>query len=244
MYRILFASLSLCLFALPTWAKDSFSVEAVLRRDALQAGYTVVNPAGTAQLGVPAKAVKRVNKVRVKLGKVAHPENYYGDEQPISDLYRYSFHQTKSFRLDKPVWLGLSYPAAYADRTTVLKYYDPAKDAWRRLPHQSTNTDNYIQKGQLKKKHGIIAVFEKPADGDIVQGIASWYDWTGAACNSFPMGSRIRVTNVATGATVESTIVSTGPFIPGRVVDLPRAEFAQIADVSAGIVEVTVQLVK
>ncbi|HBY73127.1 MAG TPA: hypothetical protein DEG44_00345 [Candidatus Kerfeldbacteria bacterium] len=195
-------------------------------------------------MGVPAKSIKQVHKVRVKLDKVKHPENYYGDEQPISDLYRYSMHQPKPFRLNKALWLGLSYPSTYAERDTVIKYYDPSKDKWRPLRRQRNNSNSYIQSGQLRKKQGIIAVFEKPLSGDIVQGIASWYDWTGAACNSFPMGSRIRVTNVASGATVDSTIVSTGPFIPGRVVDLPREEFAQIADVSSGIVEVTVQLVE
>ena len=244
MYRIVLTSLILCFMALPSWASNQFSVQAILRRDALQAGYTVINAAGTAQLGVPAKAIKRVSKVRVKLNKVAHPENYYGDEQPVSDLYRYSLHQAKPWLLKKALWLGLSYPSAYAERNLVIKYYDPVQYTWRPLKRQSTKSDSYIQRGKLKKRHAIIAVFEKPSPDNIVQGIASWYDWTGAACNSFPMGSRIRVTNVATGATVESTIVSTGPFIPGRVVDLPREEFSQIADLSAGVVEVTVQLVE
>lgn len=244
MFRFLLTSLMLCSFALPTWASSEFSVQAVLRRDALQAGYTITNSAGTAYVGVPAKAIKYGHQVRVKLGKVMHPENYYGDDQPISDLYRYSLHQPKPFRLQKALWLGLSYPSIYADRATVIRYYDSAEDKWKRLKHQSTQTGSYVQVGHLKKKHGIIAVFKKTAPDDIVQGMASWYDWVGAACNSFPLGSRILVTNVMTGATVESTIVSTGPFIPGRVVDLPREAFAEIADLSSGVVEVTVQLVE
>lgn len=244
MSRIFFISVIVSVIAWPVLANNDFSVQAVLRREALRSGYTLVNPAGTAQLGVPANAIRKTDKIRVKLNKVSHPENYYSAAQPISDLYRYSLHQPKPFQLKKALWLGLSYPSSYAERDTVIKYYDSTRDKWRPLKHQSTQADRYVQKGQLKKRHAIVAVFEKPSSDDIVQGIASWYDWTGAACNSFPIGSHIRITNVATGAAVESTIVSTGPFIPGRVVDLPREEFAQIADVSAGLVEVTVQLVE
>ncbi|EKD76410.1 MAG: Rare lipoprotein A [uncultured bacterium] len=97
---------------------------------------------------------------------------------------------------------------------------------------------------QLKRRQAIVAVFVKPVSSTVVQGTASWYDWTGAACNAFPIGSIIRVTNVATGASVESEVVSTGPFIPGRVVDLPREQFSQIADLSAGLAEVTVERIQ
>lgn len=244
MSRIFFVSVIVSVLAWPVLANNDFSVQAVLRREALRSGYTVVNPVGTAQLGVPANAIRKTDKIRVKLNKVSHPENYYGAAQPISDLYRYSLHQPNAFKLEKALWLGLSYPSSYAERDTVIKYYDSAADKWKKLKHQKKTSTDYVQSGHLKKRQGIIAVFEKPSPDDIVQGIASWYDWTGAACNSFPLGSRIRVTNVATGAAVESTVVSTGPFIPGRVVDLPREEFAKIADVSAGLIEVTVQLVE
>src|SRR3989338_2140281 len=159
MSRFLLTSVMLCLFALPTWARSEFAVQTVLRRDALQAGYTIINPAGTARVGVPAKSIKQVHKVRVKLDKVKHPENYYGDDQP------------KPFLLNKALWLGLSYPSTYAERDTVIKYYDPSKDKWRPLRRQRNNSNSYIQSGQLRKKQGIIAVFEKPLSGDIVQGI-------------------------------------------------------------------------
>lgn len=243
MYRFVLTSLAVCVFAWPAVASSDFAVEAVLRQDALQAGYTVTNPAGTARLGVPAKAIKRVSKVRVKLNKVSHPERYDGDMQPISDLYRYSLHHSQPWRLRQALWLGLSYPSAYTDGL-VIKYYDAATHTWKRLHHQATQSHQSMQQGTLKKKRGIVAVFAESSNEAVVQGIASWYDWTGAACNAFPLGSRIRVSNVATGASVDATVVSTGPFIPGRVVDLPRADFAQIADVSAGVVEVTVHLLE
>lgn len=240
--RYIALAFTLCIVLIqPVWADDGLTVTAVLRRDALAAGYTVVNPAGTAALGVPGHAIKQTAQVRVKLSKVAHPENYYGDEQPISDLYRFALHNQTTFKLKKKLWLRLSYPSSYTERDKVMKYYDSASNRWRKLTALNDDTTTYNITGHLKKKHGIIAVFEQPSADDIVQGMASWYDWTGAACNAFPLGSVIRVTNVSTGAYVDSTVVSTGPFIPGRVVDLTRNDFAQIADLSTGVVEVTVQ---
>jgi hypothetical protein len=224
-------------------AADLFSVETVLRRDALRSGYTLVNPTQTAWLGLPADSVSGAKKLRVKLSKVAHPEKYYGTSQPISDLYRYSFQSQDTFKLKQPVALQLSYPASYGGQTIVVKYYDSVVNRWRPVGKQSNVNNLLVQRGRLLKKHAIIALFEKNASGEVVEGLASWYDWTGAACNSFPMGSRIRTTNVATGAYVDSTIVSTGPFIPGRVVDLTRDDFSKIADLSAGVATVTVQLV-
>ena len=99
--------------------------------------------------------------------------------------------------------------------------------------------------GALKHKYAVLGVFavEQQVGEDVVQGLASWYDWHGAANNEFPMGSTIRVTNVATGASVDTVIVSRGPYISGRVVDLTRDDYAAIADLSSGIVEVTVQQV-
>ncbi len=224
-------------------ADTGFSTSVMLRQDALAAGYTVVNPVGTMWVGLPADATSGTKQLRVKLNKVAHPENYYGDEQPVSDLYRYHLKANNDFKLDQHLWLQLSFPSSYSDDELVLKYYDSASDRWRKVSEQETDTISLVQSGQLKKKHAIIALFEKPSADHIVQGIASWYYGSGSACNSFPMGSRIRVTNVATGASVDSTIVSTGPFVPGRVVDLNHDDFAAIASISAGVVEVTVEAI-
>ncbi len=237
-------ALSLSLLLPATALASDLTVVTTLNAATLKAGYTVVNSAGTAWIGIPAKTIKRVEQVRVKLSPVAHPENYYGDEQPISDLYRYSMHSAEQFKLDKALHIKLSYPGSYSSSTIQMKYYDSAADRWRVLGHQTDDAAAYTHSARLKKKHAVVALFEKPTDGDIVQGVASWYYGTGAACNSFPMGTRIRVTNVDTGASVDTTVVSTGPFVPGRVVDLTDTDFAQIASLSAGVANVTVQAIE
>ena len=72
-------------------------------------------------------------------------------------------------------------------------------------------------------------------------GAASWLNTipTGTcANNAAPMGSILTVTS--RGISVTCRVVSTGPFVAGRVVDLAKNTFAALGPVSAGLVQVTV----
>jgi rare lipoprotein A len=65
------------------------------------------------------------------------------------------------------------------------------------------------------------------------QGLASYFQYsrfTGlvAAHRSLPMGSQVRVVNLANGRSVVVTIVGRGPFIRGRVIDVSTE--AAVAD--------------
>ncbi len=87
-----------------------------------------------------------------------------------------------------------------------------------------------------------------PAGGTLTghseSGEASYYNFTGgytAAHRTLPLGTMVRVTNLANGAQVWVEIVDRGPWGPGRVIDLEETAFAQIADVSAGVVSVLLE---
>jgi rare lipoprotein A len=71
-------------------------------------------------------------------------------------------------------------------------------------------------------------------------GIASWYgppynhraaadgsiydqNAMTAAHRTLPLGTRVRVTNLATGQTADVRITDRGPFVPGRIIDLSLA---------------------
>jgi rare lipoprotein A (peptidoglycan hydrolase) len=71
--------------------------------------------------------------------------------------------------------------------------------------------------------------------------VASWLDIAPGTCadNVAPMGTVIKVTN-SLGVSVTCKVVSTGPFVAGRVVDLARSSFALLGSISAGLVTVTV----
>jgi rare lipoprotein A len=66
------------------------------------------------------------------------------------------------------------------------------------------------------------------------------YDMNGltAAHRTLPLGTRIRVTNLATGRSVDVRINDRGPFVDGRILDLSRAAASRIGPLAAGIFRV------
>lgn len=98
-------------------------------------------------------------------------------------------------------------------------------------------------------------VTEEPVDELVTQGTyvktgkshtgaASWYAHTGtmAAANPWlPIGSYVRVTNKANGKSVIVRINDRGPFVPGRIIDLDRVAFQEIASVGAGVIDVKME---
>jgi rare lipoprotein A len=71
-------------------------------------------------------------------------------------------------------------------------------------------------------------------------GGASWYDYNPGECahQTLPKGTVVTVTRLATGASVTCVVTDRGPFGAGRVIDLDRGTFAQLADPGAGVIEV------
>jgi rare lipoprotein A len=85
-------------------------------------------------------------------------------------------------------------------------------------------------------------------------GMASWYQLPGrtacggrhnpeamtAAHRSLPCGSKVTVTNLATGQSAVVTIVDRGPFIRGRIVDVSRGVARRIGFINRGVARVRV----
>lgn len=65
-----------------------------------------------------------------------------------------------------------------------------------------------------------------------------------ASHRSLAFGTRLRVTHLSSGRSVVVRINDRGPFVRGRVIDLSRAAFAQLADPKLGIVEVELELLE
>jgi peptidoglycan lytic transglycosylase len=99
----------------------------------------------------------------------------------------------------------------------------------------------------------------KPAattDGSV--GIASFYKYDSktasgeqfnpsdltAAHRTLPFGTRLRVTNVATGQTVTVRVNDRGPFIAGRVVDVSHSAAEVLGMVDRGITKVKLEVEK
>lgn len=243
----------LCVFlAVPAGASTSsastLNARTMLRSNSIASGYTLRNSAGTFQLGILPSAVTGVKKTRVKFSPVSSTSRFnFENETLYGDLYEYKIGKGKSkkVRLTKKVWLKMSYPAANVSDDKVMKYWNTRAQRWKKLRTADHPPQFQVTAG-LRHKSAVIGVFAKrdQLSGEVGRGLASWYDGTGAASNDHPIGSTIRVTNVSSGAMVDTTVVSTGPFVSGRIVDLNREDFSQIANLSAGVVEVTVQLVE
>ncbi|WP_433241936.1 septal ring lytic transglycosylase RlpA family protein [Streptosporangium sp. CA-135522] len=59
-----------------------------------------------------------------------------------------------------------------------------------------------------------------------------------AAHKTLPLGSKVRVTNPATGASVTVRINDRGPYVGGRCLDLSKAAFSAIGNTGAGVMRV------
>lgn len=226
-------------------AQAGRSTNVVLNKATLESGYTVHNTTGTFEVGIPPHGITQVKKLRVHLRKAKLKRYSTANETLLSDLYVYQLRSAKKFALHKKVWIKLSYPAVNMSTDKVIKYWDASASTWR--PLRTTDNQTTLQvAASTKHKNVVLGVFEKKAQatGNVISGLASWYDGVGAASNDFPMNTRIRVTNTTTGQFVDSTVVSTGPFVSGRVVDLTREDFSAIADLSTGVIPVTVQKVE
>jgi len=123
-------------------------------------------------------------------------------------------------------------------------FFDRTSQTWRGL--KSTQTiDSDVITANAHVPYAQVAVF---ASHDALLGRASWYRSSrypnGVASNDFAYGSVLRVINVANGKSTQVKVVSTGPFVHGRVVDVSATAFKKIASHGEGIIIVRVELVK
>ncbi len=64
-----------------------------------------------------------------------------------------------------------------------------------------------------------------------------------AAHRSLPFGTKVKVTNIRNGKSVNVIINDRGPYVKGRIIDLTRAAFAKIEKVDKGITKVELLVV-
>jgi len=92
----------------------------------------------------------------------------------------------------------------------------------------------------------------------VSQGIASFYtegtrtangekfdtNQLTAAHPSLPFGTRLRVTNVATGKSVTVRVNDRGPYVPGRIVDVSYSAARMLGMVGGGVAKVKLNVVQ
>lgn len=92
----------------------------------------------------------------------------------------------------------------------------------------------------------------------IAFGNASWYGWwhenrlmangkrfhasvESAASLTLPLGTWVRITNLANGRSVVTQITDRGPYVRGRIIDVSHATAVGLGMVKAGVVRVKVE---
>jgi rare lipoprotein A len=109
-------------------------------------------------------------------------------------------------------------------------------------------------------KKPVPSASDKPATGtqDASYGLASYYSYDPqtasgekfnpnemtAAHRTLPFGTRLRVTNVATGRSVTVRVNDRGPFVPGRVVDVSRSAAETLGMTGQGVAKVKLDVVQ
>ena len=73
-------------------------------------------------------------------------------------------------------------------------------------------------------------------------GGASWYAYNPGECahRTPPKGTVVTVTRTSTGASVTCVVTDRGPYEGGRIIDLDKSTFAQLADPGAGVIQVRI----
>ena len=73
-------------------------------------------------------------------------------------------------------------------------------------------------------------------------GRATWYRYNAGECahRSLARGTTVTVTNVANGRTATCVVTDRGPYGGGRIIDLDDDTFAQLAPLSAGVIDVSI----
>ncbi len=112
--------------------------------------------------------------------------------------------------------------------------------------HNRKEVDRSIDREEIKREpvDEIIVQGTKVKLGKKHTGACSWYAYTGtmsAANKWLPKGSYVKVTNKANGKSVIVQINDRGPFVPGRIIDLDKVAFAEIASLGAGVIDVKME---
>jgi rare lipoprotein A len=141
-----------------------------------------------------------------------------------------------------------------ADRSASLTSRQAASEADLQAPLVASR-----RKLVTTRKRTVLATRKPTADTrDAAHGLASYYrhgtktasgekfdaSELTAAHRTLPFGTRLRVTNVATGQSVMVRVNDRGPFIPGRVVDVSHAAADAIGLTERGVTKVKLDVVQ
>ena len=109
----------------------------------------------------------------------------------------------------------------------MFTYACSSTSAYRkRVPYETTGFASYY----ADSLHGNKTASGERYDKDKLTAAHPW----------LPFGTRLLVTNLKNGRTVEVRVNDRGPFIKGRIIDLSRAAAKKLKMIRSGIAKVTI----
>jgi rare lipoprotein A len=158
------------------------------------------------------------------------------------------------------VALGAASLAACAQSSVVTQKSElPVASRQASLEHNRKTSFVTNRRVAVTKKHTPFPWGKNAAETQVAShGLASFYTEGAqtasgerfdtheltAAHRTLPFGTRLRVTNVATGQSVTVRVNDRGPFVPGRVVDVSHSAAETLGMVGGGIAKVKLDVVQ
>ncbi len=225
--------------------------ELPLAGEVLKKGYTIETPAKDLRVGIMPDLVDIdfVAKIRSLPG-------HYSKEFLDKDLsFASEIYHVWLDSGDGPLPFSRSLPVEIAfpngnDEYKAIYYFDPSSNTWNLSPSETRYTTPDKAEGYVRtltyQKEMIIAVVANPKLKE--WGRASWFssdliqrNRLGSANNDFPLGTVVRVTNLDNGKSVETEIISRGPYADFRIIDLGSDVFKKIASLGTGVINAKVE---
>lgn len=158
------------------------------------------------------------------------------------------------------VALGVAWLAGCAQSSVTRQSAAVAPTRQAALEHEHYRSTHIATEHVSVVRRHVAAVSEKPTGGSqrFSQGVASFYteDQQTASGEKFdthkltaahptlPFGTRLRVTNVATGKSVTVRVNDRGPYVPGRVVDVSYSAAEALGMTEKGLAKVRLDVVR
>lgn len=207
-------------------------------------GFTLTSEDHQLSLGVPPNSLPVRDRIRVTLKRpniIPKQIRKNSDEHRFSHIYSFDVFHSDTIWPTTPLWIKVHY-LEEANTPLSLAYWDSSTQTWTILPSTQDKTNQTVS-ATVHLPYALITVLEAPRPAVVESGTASWYNFGYAAHRTLPFGTQVKVTNIQNGKSVVVEVKDRGPFIEGRVIDLPRSAFEQIASLGTGVIPVTLQLV-
>jgi rare lipoprotein A len=123
---------------------------------------------------------------------------------------------------------GCAGPTSYQPEREIARHEITTQQVPKTRPYYQRGLASYYGKGFQNKK---------TASGERF----NLHSLT-AAHKTLPFGTKVVVKNMRNGKTVKVRINDRGPYVKGRVIDLSRAAFSQIASLDEGLARVEIRI--